>query len=176
MEDRRRTIQQNWNSRSAMQELEVDRKFRWGKNSNGVAKRISNHSFEKLAHDVPMSGHFGWEKTLARVGKHFWWPGVTINVAEYCRLCKVCQRTARKGPKAPLILMPIIGVPFKRIAMDVIGHLPMSSTGKQYVLVITDYATIYISGNICTAKRDCIRCSSLVQYICSVHMVYRERF
>ena len=37
--------------------------------------------------------------------------------------------------------MPIIGKPFERIAMDIIGPLPKTSNGYQYILAISDYAT-----------------------------------
>lgn len=40
-----------------------------------------------------------------------------------------------------LIPLPIIGVPFKRISMDLIGPLPKSTQGHEYMLVIMDYAT-----------------------------------
>ena len=33
--------------------------------------------------------------------------------------------------------------PFKRIAMDVVGPLPRSSSGRRFILVICDYATRY---------------------------------
>ena len=33
--------------------------------------------------------------------------------------------------------------PFQRIAMDIIGPLPLSSSGKRFILVICDYATRY---------------------------------
>ena len=39
--------------------------------------------------------------------------------------------------------MPIIEKPFERITMDVIGPLPKTAAGKQFVLVISDYATHY---------------------------------
>ncbi len=38
---------------------------------------------------------------------------------------------------------PVITEPFQRIAMDIIGPLPRSHSGKRYVLVICDYATRY---------------------------------
>ena len=165
----------NQNHPTKLKQLECDRKFRRGNNSNGVAKRIPNHTVVlKLAYDVPMSGHLGCEKTLARVKTRFWWPGVAKDVGEYCCSCKVCQRMARKGPKAPMIPMPIIEVPFRRIAMDVIGPLPKSSTGKQYVVVITDYATTciyssrypeaYANGSV-TALPVAVQFSTYVQYI-----------
>ena len=51
---------------------------------------------------------------------------------------------ARRGQKAPLVPMPIIGKPFEQIAINIIGPLPQKSNGNQYVLVITDYATRYL--------------------------------
>ena len=41
----------------------------------------------------------------------------------------------------PLVKMPIIGKPFKRIAMDIVGPLLKTTSGHQYILVISDYAT-----------------------------------
>lgn len=43
----------------------------------------------------------------------------------------------------PLIPLPINGVPFERMGMDLIGSLPKSSQGYEYILVIVDYATWY---------------------------------
>ena len=48
---------------------------------------------------------------------------------------------SQREQKAPMLQMPIMKKPFERIAMDVVGPLPTSSTGKQYVLVIFDYFT-----------------------------------
>jgi len=48
----------------------------------------------KLAHSVPIAGHLGQEKTLSRVTCRFYWPTVYRHVAEYCRRCPECQRTA----------------------------------------------------------------------------------
>lgn len=45
--------------------------------------------------------------------------------------------------KAPLQPLPVIDMPFSRVAMDVIGPLPCSSTSHQYILMFIDYATRY---------------------------------
>lgn len=37
--------------------------------------------------------------------------------------------------------MPKVRVPFSQITMDVVGPLPKSSAGHQYLLIIIDYAT-----------------------------------
>ena len=62
----------------------------------------------------------------------------------YCGSCPECQQVAPKPHFCgPLIPLPIISVPFSRIAMDLVGPLPKSSRGHQYILVILDYATRY---------------------------------
>jgi hypothetical protein len=39
--------------------------------------------------------------------------------------------------------MPIIEVPFDRLALDIVGPLPKTSRGHRYILVLVDYATRY---------------------------------
>ena len=82
----------------------------------------------RLAHDIPMAGHLGRDRTLARQCRRFWWLGITKDVTEYCKTCPECQITSKKGPKATLIPM---GESFERISMDLIGPLPRTSSGKQ---------------------------------------------
>ena len=66
------------------------------------------------------------------------------DVAEYCCRCPECQRTAKGSQrKVPLIPLPVMEEPFKRIALDVVGPLPQSRRGHQYILVVCDYATRY---------------------------------
>lgn len=98
-----------------------------------------------LGHSIPWSGHLGQEKTEQRILGRFYWPGFHNDITEYCRSCSQCQLTARskRGLKAPLVSLPIIDVPFSRIAMDVVGPLEKSRAGHRYILVICDYATRY---------------------------------
>ena len=39
--------------------------------------------------------------------------------------------------------MPIIELPFDRLALDIVGPLPKTSRGHRYILVMVDYATRY---------------------------------
>lgn len=82
----------------------------------------------KLAHSIPMVGHLGKEKTTRQVLQRFYWPMIHRDVAEFCRRCDACQKaTGKKSGRAPMIPLPIISRPFKRIAMDIVGPLPKSS-------------------------------------------------
>jgi hypothetical protein len=49
-----------------------------------------------------------------------------------------------KVPVAPLGKLPLIKIPFWRIAMDLVGPIhPPSDRGNRYILTIVDYATRY---------------------------------
>ncbi|XP_075771602.1 uncharacterized protein LOC142823854 [Pelodiscus sinensis] len=98
----------------------------------------------ELGHAVPWAGHLGREKTLDRVLQRFFWPGIFRAVRDFCDSCPECQRTApARVPKAPLVPMPIVAVPFERIAMDLVGPLEPSGRGHRYIMVVVDYATRY---------------------------------
>uniref|UniRef100_A0A8C5LXY9 Gypsy retrotransposon integrase-like protein 1 n=1 Tax=Leptobrachium leishanense TaxID=445787 RepID=A0A8C5LXY9_9ANUR len=97
-----------------------------------------------FAHSHVLGGHLGVEKTQERVLRRFFWPGVYEAVKRYCASCPECQLASPKPHlRAPLIPLPVIDVPFERIAMDIVGPLEKSARGHQYILVILDYATRY---------------------------------
>ena len=97
-----------------------------------------------IAHKIPMGGHLGKTKTAQRLLQRFYWPTLHSDVAKYCRECRACQLdSSRRMQKAPLIPLPIIGEPFRRIAMDIVGPLTKTQSGKRFILVVCDYATRY---------------------------------
>ena len=98
----------------------------------------------KLAHSVPIAGHLGAEKTTQRVLRRFYWPSLYRDVKRYCQTCEECQLCSKqKGRKAPMVSLPIMGEPFERIVMDVVGPLTKTRRGNRYILVVCDYATRY---------------------------------
>ena len=100
----------------------------------------------KLAHESLLAGHLGIRKTLDRVVSEFYWPGVCGDVSRFCKSCDICQRTIPKGrvPNVPLGRMPIIDIPFKRVAVDIVGPIePRSDRKSRYILTLIDYATRY---------------------------------
>lgn len=66
-------------------------------------------------------------------------------LVQFCKSCAACHLTApgRKLDRVPLVTMPIIDVPFTRVAMDIVGPLEHSRKGNRYILVFSDYATRY---------------------------------
>ena len=97
-----------------------------------------------IAHTIPLAGHLGRDKTTQRILRRFYWPTLYKDVAEYCRSCSECQKAGSRGVRrAPLVPLPIMGEPFERMAMDIVGPLPHSRAGHKYILVTCDYATRY---------------------------------
>ncbi|CAM5103968.1 unnamed protein product [Natator depressus] len=99
-----------------------------------------------LAHDIPLAGHQGIRRTRQRLLQNFYWPGVFTTVRQYCRSCDPCQRVgkARDKGKAALRPLPIIEEPFQKVAMDIVGPLSKTTrSGKKYILVVVDFATLY---------------------------------
>ena len=110
-----------------------------------VPQKFRNHVM-KLAHESILGGHQGAKKTSDKVLSNFFWPGIHAEILRYCRSCDICQRTITKGrvTKVPLGKMPLIDVPFKRIAIDIVGPIhPKTGSGNRYILTLVDYATRY---------------------------------
>ena len=83
-------------------------------------------------HESAFSGHLGAKKTEVRILPNFFWPGLRQDVIRFCRSCDVCQRSVKKGnvKEVPLGSMPLIDMPFKRAAVDIVGPIaPPSEAG-----------------------------------------------
>ena len=72
-------------------------------------------------------------------------PEASVDVIDYCKSCETCQLASKYKTKlrAPMIPLPVVGQPFEKIAMDIVGPLERSKSGNSYVIVICDYATRY---------------------------------
>ena len=99
----------------------------------------------EVAHDSIIGGHLGGKKTLDRITSNFHWPGVAGDVQRCVQSCDICQRTIPKGRnvKVPLGDMPIIGTPFEKVAIDLVGPLVMSDRKHRWILTMVDFATRY---------------------------------
>ncbi|CAC5383268.1 unnamed protein product [Mytilus coruscus] len=118
-------------------------------NGTKIAPEAYRTDLMKLAHESLMAGHMATRRTVYRVLSELYWPGVEFDVKWYCRSCKICQRTVPKGKqiRAPLSKTLIIDVPFRRVAVYIVGPLvPVTDKGNRYILTLVDYATRYPEG------------------------------
>ncbi|GFS05268.1 Gypsy retrotransposon integrase-like protein 1 [Elysia marginata] len=99
-----------------------------------------------VTHDSLTGAHLGIRRTKDKFLSNFYWPGVDGDVTRCCRSWDVCQRTVKKGivPRVPLEKVPLVDIPFKRVAMDIVGPInPPSEAGHRFILTLIDYATRY---------------------------------
>ncbi|XP_068245850.1 uncharacterized protein [Palaemon carinicauda] len=100
----------------------------------------------RLAHDIPVSGHFSHRKTFNKINEIFWWQGMTSDIYKYCKSCDVCQKSSLVGKvkKAQMVKLPVISTPFYRVAIDLVGPIsPPSEAGHRYILTMVDYASSF---------------------------------
>jgi len=79
-------------------------------------------------HDTAVGGHGGRWKTTELVGRNYWWPGMTKEVAKYVEGCNLCQRHKNRAEAPAGKLMPnsIPEKPWRHISADFIVKLPLA--------------------------------------------------
>lgn len=104
-----------------------------------LPKALVPEVLEQL-HNSVTAGHLGIQKMQAKVKDRFYWPGWFEDVRNWCRECRDCgsRKSVGSQPCAPLQLTPA-SRPFERVAMDILGPLPVTSSQNKYVLVVGDY-------------------------------------
>ena len=98
-----------------------------------------------LSHNDPSSGHMGINRCLERLQRHYYWPGITSEVQLWIAECEQCNRRKPQvpGQRASMESIKVEG-PMELWAMDVMGPLPMTARGNQYILVMSDHFTKWV--------------------------------
>ena len=111
----------------------------WTINHQIVVPRAYRPEILNLAHETPMSGHLGVNKTYHKILNHSFWPGLKSDISQHCKSCHTCQMVGKPNqtiPKAYLQPIPAFDEPFSRIIIDCVGLLPKTKSGCQYLLTI----------------------------------------
>lgn len=98
----------------------------------------------RLFHGPPTRGHLGPERTFHTMKRQVTWPGMKTDVFEYIAQCKLCQYHKRHHNRIPQQPQCIPTKPFHTVTMDVVGPVPKSQYGDQYILVIQDLLTRWV--------------------------------
>ena len=98
----------------------------------------------KLAHNHSLAGHMGRDNTLFRIRKSAWWLGMQDDVTEYVKNCDTCQKRARAKDLPRAASAIIKAEPFSHIGIDVMGPMPVTLTGKRYIILAVDFFTKYL--------------------------------
>ena len=96
-------------------------------------------------HDLPLTGHMGIVKTIARVKQSLMWYGLTKDVELYVKSCSFCNKNKRASVKTKAALGQYhAGSHMERVHVDILGPFTPSSQGNQYVLMLVDQFTKWL--------------------------------
>ena len=92
-------------------------------------------------HCSPTGGHRGVTKTYSRIKYH--WENLKSDVQRYIQQCLQCQlkKLVRVKTKQPMIITDTPGSSFDKVAMDIVGPLPKTGRGNEYILTLQDQLT-----------------------------------
>ena len=110
-----------------------------------IPKEIRNEILYQLHDSSKSGGHFGIEKTLARIKKRFWWPSFKRSVEKQTTNCDrwAITSTARTKRKAELQTFSVHGA-IRTMAAAMLGHVATAKKSRaRYVLVMSDLCTKY---------------------------------
>lgn len=87
-------------------------------------------------HNPPTTGHSGIAKTLNRIRRYFYWPGMVADVRKFVLDCEYCQTS--KIPNQNL--RPLMGqMSFQKLYVDLIGPFPRSKKGNIGIFIVLDH-------------------------------------
>ena len=100
----------------------------------------------KALHDSAHNGgHLGLKRTAKNISERFCWPRWRASVTAYCKECQLCHQRKQPSTTARAELVPFSELsPLQQFEIDVLVGLPMTHTGKRYILVACDTCTEYM--------------------------------
>src|SRR5690606_32643164 len=104
-------------------------------NNNGLRSTLLHD-----AHDSPLGGHLGFDKTYDTMRRTFFWPRLARDVKTYISTCDHCQRN-KPDLQRPAGLVMHLDIPRQRwdtVSMDFIVKLPKTARQFDAITVFVD--------------------------------------
>ena len=89
------------------------------------------------------AGHLGYQKTVAAVKSHYFWPKLKKEIVEYIARCMECQKVKaeHRQPVGLLQPLPISKWKWEVVTMDFIIGLPRTSKQHDSIMVVVEKLT-----------------------------------
>jgi len=120
----------------------------------------------RLCHDD--AGHFSIEKTLERIKRNYWFPGMRRFVTKYIHACLNCAYYKYTTGKKQCKLNNIekVPVPFHTVHIDHVGPFETSRKRNKFLLVIVDAFTKFTIIEPVKSQKTCYVTKILIDLIC----------
>ena len=106
-------------------------------------------------HELPAAGHQGEARTLKKIQRLYYWPGLLDDVKSFTSSCETCQRQATRNHNLDGLLhpLPIPEDRFQCLSIDWF-FLPTSTSGFDAVMVVIDRLTKLLVTIPCRSTDD----------------------
>jgi len=96
----------------------------------------------RAEHSSPLAAHPGGSRMSQTLRDHYYWPSLAADVFGWVAACPTCAKNRLMGTQstAPMRLFPATA-PFAALGIDLLGPLPRTPEGYEYILVICDRFT-----------------------------------
>ena len=94
-------------------------------------------------HNVPYSGHPGYQKTIAPVKSQYYWPYMKKQVVDFIVKCLECKKVKDENRHADGLLQPL-PIPkwkWEVVTMDFITKLLRTKKNRDSIMVVVDKLT-----------------------------------
>jgi hypothetical protein len=102
-----------------------------------VPKALQKRTIQ-MYHDTPRAGHYANRRTYLALRQSVWWKGMKEDVTQYVKDCFICQYYKLHVGKAPHMPRSIPPYPFYIVSIDLVGPLPPTRRGYEYIMVCQD--------------------------------------
>jgi hypothetical protein len=93
--------------------------------------------------NVPYAGHPDYQKTMAGIKRHYFWPDMKKEIIEYIDRCMECQKVKAENRHLVGLLQPLTIPEWKweMVTMYFIMGLPRTSKLHDLIMVVVDKLT-----------------------------------
>lgn len=94
-------------------------------------------------HCSKLAGHYEYNKTYTKIKENYYWPNMKSDIRKCIKTCHSCQmnKTNFKPTKQPMEITTTAHKPFERLAIDIVGPLPLTESGNRFILTSQDDLT-----------------------------------
>ncbi|XP_057526371.1 uncharacterized protein LOC130805605 [Amaranthus tricolor] len=108
----------------------------------------------KEVHEGSIAGHYGIQKTLDMLAKHFFWPKMLGTVGKHILKCETCLKAKVTFHKGEYLPLPIAHRPWEHLSLDFMMALPKTKRGKDAIMVVVDRFSKMAHFIACTKTDD----------------------
>lgn len=94
-----------------------------------------------------LGGHVGIKRTIKKIKEIYFWGEMKKDIKNYTATCLECQKNKIiRKTRMPMVIKTTSKKPFDKIAIDIVGPLPITTNGYKYILTCQDDLSRYLLG------------------------------